>query len=155
MASRQLLIFKLNNIDFGVDISLIDSIITPKETVKLPNTPDFIEGLLSLRGKVYTIFNLRKKFNFPTQEITDSTKIVIVSVNSMMIGFITDEVSEIIRVENEDIETDSQTMVNLNKKYLSGIAKLGEKIILILELSQTLSLVDDIIPEKVVKVKTK
>lgn len=148
MASRQILIFKLNNEDFGVDIAQIDSIIPPKEIVKVPNTPDYIEGLLSLRGKVYTIFNLRKKFNLPSALADENTKIVIVNVNSIMVGFIADEVKEIIKVEDENISENSETVASLSKTYLAGVAKIDERIILILDLSQTLSLVADE-PQKV------
>lgn len=149
MASRQLLVFKLNNEDFGVDISQVDSIISPKEIVKIPNTPEFIEGLLSLRGKVYTIFNLRKKFNLPHLDFNESTKIVIVNINAIMVGFIADEVNEIIRVEDENIASNAQAIASLNRKYLSGVAKIGEdKIVLVLDLDQTLSVVDEDAPVK-------
>jgi purine-binding chemotaxis protein CheW len=153
MASQQILIFKLNNEEFGVDIAQIDSIIPPKEIVKVPNTPEFIEGLLSLRGKVYTIFNLRKKFHFPNIESDESTKIVIVNVNSMMIGFIADEVKEIIKIEDEAINANSETIAGLSKKFLSGAAKVDERIVLILDLSQTLSLATDDVQEKVASKK--
>jgi purine-binding chemotaxis protein CheW len=153
MASQQILIFKLNNEEFGVDIAQIDSIIPPKEIVKVPNTPEFIEGLLSLRGKVYTIFNLRKKFHFPNIESDENTKIVIVNVNSMMIGFIADEVKEIIKIEDEAINANSETIAGLSKKFLSGAAKVDERIVLILDLSQTLSLATDDVQEKVASKK--
>jgi purine-binding chemotaxis protein CheW len=126
-----------------VYISQIDSIITPKEIVKVPNTPDYIEGLLSLRGKVYTIFNLRKKFHLPNVEFNENTKIVIVNINSTMVGFIVDEVKEIIKIEDDDINANSDTVASLSKKFLAGAAKVEERIILILDLSQTLSLVTD------------
>lgn len=153
MANQQILIFKLNNEEFGVDIAQIDSIIPPKEIVKVPNTPEFIEGLLSLRGKVYTIFNLRKKFHLPSIESNEDSKIVIVNVNSMMIGFIADEVKEIIKIEDEAINANADTIAGLSKKFLSGAAKVGERIILILDLSQTLSLATDDVQEKFVSGK--
>jgi purine-binding chemotaxis protein CheW len=152
MASQQILIFKLNNEEFGVNISQIDSIIPPKDIVKVPNTPDYIEGLLSLRGKVYTIFNLRKKFNLPIIENNENTKIVIVNVNSMVVGFIVDEVKEIIKIEDESINENAGTVASLSKKFLAGAAKIDERIILILDLAQTLSLMNDDKTEKAVKV---
>lgn len=139
MASRQLLIFKLNEEYFGVEITNIDQIIPPKEITKIPNTPDYIEGLLSLRGKVYTVFNLRKRFCLPDRGFDDSTKIVIVNVNSVAIGFIVDEVNEIARVEDENIESTPKTIASLNKKYINGIAKIGERLVIMLDLEQVLS----------------
>lgn len=139
MSNRQLLIFKLNGEDFGVEITHVDQIIPPKEIFKVPNTPEHIEGLLSLRGKVYTIINLRKRFGFPSKDFDDATKIIIVNVNSVMVGFIVDEVNEIARVEDENIESTPQTIANLNRKYLSGVAKIGDRIVITLDLDQVLS----------------
>ena len=150
MASQQLLVFNLNNEEFGVDISHVDSIIPPKEIVKVPNTPDYIEGLLSLRGKVYTIFNLRKKFHLPTIDINENTKIVIVNANSLVLGFIVDEVKEILKIDDESINENSGTVASLSKKFLAGAVKVDERIILILDLDQTLSLVND---DEAVKIK--
>ncbi|RCX17537.1 purine-binding chemotaxis protein CheW [Anaerobacterium chartisolvens] len=142
MASRQLLVFKLNGDSYGVEITNVDSIVPMKEIVKVPNTPDYIQGLMSLRGKVYTIFNLRKKFSLPDQEFDENTKIVIVDVNSVTVGFIVDEVNEITHIEEEDIENTPQSLANLGRKYMSGIAKVSEKIIMILDLSHLLSFND-------------
>ncbi len=143
MASRQFLIFKLFGEDFGVDIANIDSIISMKEIIKVPNTPEYIEGLTNLRGKVYTIFNLRKRLNLPNCEYDDSTKIVIVNVNSIMVGFIVDEVNEISRIEDENLESTPPALANLDKKFISGIAKFGERIIITLDLNTILSLTEN------------
>ncbi len=65
MAVQQLVIFNVNNESFGVEITQVKEIIRPMDIYKIPNTPDYIEGLINLRGKVHTVFNLRKKFNLP------------------------------------------------------------------------------------------
>jgi len=155
MSNRQLLIFKLNGEDFGVEITNVDQIIPPKEIFKVPNTPDYIEGLLSLRGKVYTIINLRRRFGLLQKEFDESTKIIIVNVNAVMVGFIVDEVNEIARVEDENIENTPQTIASLNRKYLSGIAKIGERIIIMLDLNQVLSVAEEAEVAHVSKVKVK
>jgi len=148
MASRQLVIFNINEESFGVEITQVKEIIKPMDIFKVPNTPEFIEGLINLRGKVHTVFNLRKRFSLPTREFDDSTKIIIVNVNSMSIGFIVDEVNEIIRVEDEDIEMTPQTITSLNRKYMSGVAKLGDRIVLILDLARVLSVNEEVETEK-------
>jgi purine-binding chemotaxis protein CheW len=140
MASQKLVIFKVNEEDFGVDINQVNSIIEPLEIYKVPNTPDFIEGLINLRGKVYTVFDLRKRFHFPTRTTDENTKIIIVSVNSMMVGFIVDAVNEIVTFEENDIESTPQALAVLDRKYITGIAKKGNKIVLMLNLANVLSL---------------
>lgn len=139
MAVSQLVIFNLNGEDFGVEITQVKEIIKPLEIFKVPDTPEFIEGLINLRGKVHTVFNLRKRFALPVREFDDNTKIIIVGVNSMLVGFIVDEVNEIVRIEEESIEATPEIITTLNKRYLSGVAKIGERIVLILDLANVLS----------------
>lgn len=139
MASKQFVIFNVNNEDFGIEIGQVSSIEKPLEIFKVPNTPYFIEGLINLRGKVYTVFNLRKKFDLPFTGMDENTKIVIVNVNSTMAGFIVDEVKEILKIEDTDIEETPKSISGINREYLTGVAKVGEKIVLLLDLSKILS----------------
>ncbi len=139
MASKQFVIFNVNNEDFGIEIGQVSSIEKPLEIFKVPNTPHFIEGLINLRGKVYTVFNLRKKFDLPFTGMDENTKIVIVNVNSTMAGFIVDEVKEILKIEDADIEETPKSISGINREYLTGVAKVGEKIVLLLDLSKILS----------------
>lgn len=139
MASKQFVIFNVNNEDFGIEIGQVSSIEKPLEIFKVPNTPHFIEGLINLRGKVYTVFNLRKKFDLPFAGMDENTKIVIVNVNSTMAGFIVDEVKEILKIEDADIEETPKSISGINREYLTGVAKVGEKIVLLLDLSKILS----------------
>lgn len=143
MANQQFVIFDLNNESFGIAITQIREIIKPVEVFKVPDTPSYIEGLINLRGKVHTVFNLRKKLNLPPKEIDDTAKIIIVSYNDMPIGFIVDEVNEIIRVEDESIEPAPQSISSVNVKFISGVAKVDDKIILIFDLQNALSQNDE------------
>ncbi|MCX7842182.1 MAG: chemotaxis protein CheW [Clostridia bacterium] len=152
MAGEQLVVFNINSESFGISITQVKEIIKPMEIFKVPNTPDYIEGLINLRGKVHTVFNLRKKFGLPNVAFDDNTKIIIVNVNSMTIGFIVDEVNEIIRVEDENIEnTPKALMTGVNSRYLKGVAKTGERIILILDLANALSITEEAEAEKAMK----
>lgn len=151
MASRQLVIFKVNNEDFGVEISQVSSIEKPLEIFQIPNTPDFIEGLINLRGKVHTVFNLRKKFNFPSKEWDDNTKIVITNVNNLNLGFIVDEVNEIMKVEDDSIENTPGVIDCIDREYLKGVVKLQDKLVLLLDLGQVLSATETVAAEKVQK----
>ena len=156
MASQQLVIFNINGESFGIEITQVKEIIKPMEIFKVPNTPDYIEGLINLRGKVHTVFNLRKKFGLPSLEFDDNTKIIIVNVNSMMVGFIVDEVNEIVRVEDEDMETTPKALAtNVHSRYITGVAKIGDRIILNLDLSNALSLSEEKEVQKLMNSQTK
>ncbi len=143
MARKQFVIFKINNESMGIEIQNVNSIEKYSSMYKVPDTPDFIEGLINLRDKVYTVFNLRKKFSLPDKEADGDTKIVIINFNNTMAGFIVDEVTEIIHVEEENLESLPDSISGSRRKYLTGIAKKGEKIILLLDLGRTLSLEEE------------
>jgi purine-binding chemotaxis protein CheW len=151
MASKQLVIFKVNGEDFGIDINQVNIIEKPPEIFKVPNTPEYIEGLINLRGKVHTVFNLRKRFNLPAQEFDDNTKIIIVNANSTMVGLIVDEVDEIVIFDESNIENTPQIIANQKRRFLSGIAKKGDKIVLILDIENILSLDEEPSTKKAAK----
>lgn len=139
MASRQWVAFSLNHEHFCIDITQVGQIIAPREIFKVPNTPDYVEGLINLRGEVFTIFNMRKKFHMPPAEFDDSTKIIIVHIGSTSIGLIVDQVNEIISVEDSQVQTAPDTIRHLDKKYISGIVKRDESITFILDVELLLA----------------
>lgn len=145
--SSQYVVFKLNDERFAVEISKVLEIIKSQVVFKVPSAPEFIDGLINLRGKVYTLFNLRKKLNLPHFSSEDS-KILIVNVNSMFIGMTVDAVDEIIQLDDDAIEATPQTLVNHDKKYISGIAKVSDKLILLLDLESLTQSESDFIPQK-------
>lgn len=139
MASRQLVVFNVGDEEFGVDIGYVNSIERPLEIYKIPNTPEYVEGLINLRGKVYTIFNLRKRFNLPVKGYDENTKIIIVTVNSVTVGFIVDTVSEIIMVEDVNIENTPSVLTGTRKRFVNGVAKVNDKIIILLDMNAVIT----------------
>lgn len=153
MASHQLVIFKVNGEDFGVNISQVNSIEKPLEIFKVPNTPEYVEGLINLRGKVYTLFNLRRKFNFPALDFDESTKIIMVKTETLMVGFIVDEVNEIITFDDSDMESTPEVIAHLDRKYISGVAKKNDQVVIILDLDNILSVSEEDTAAKLVTAK--
>ncbi len=139
MAVQQLVKFYIDDDAFGIEIKQIFQILKPQEVFKVPNTPPFIEGLINLRGKVMTVFNLRKRFNLPEKENDDNTKVLIIRMDDYLLGFTVDSVSEIVRVQEEDIVETPPTLTNFDKRFLSGVAKVEEKLILLLNLQKILT----------------
>ncbi len=139
MAVQQLVKFHIADEVFGIEIKQIFKILKPQEIFKVPNTPPFIEGLLNLRGQVLTVFNLRKRFNMPEKVNDENTKILIINQNDLLLGFTVDSVSEIIRVPDEDFVETPPELVSFDRRFLSGVAKVGEKLILLLNLEKILT----------------
>lgn len=139
MGVQQLIKFQVADETFGIGISEIFQILKPQEIFKVPNTPPFIEGLLNLRGKVMTVFNLRKRFNMPDKEYDENTKIITINANDYLLGFIVDSVTEIVRVPDEEIVSTPPSITTFDKRFISGVAKLDDKLILLLNLEEILT----------------
>lgn len=139
MSIRQFVIFTINEEEFGLDIENISSIERMPEIFKIPNAPGYIEGLSNLRGKVYTIFNIRKRFSMPCPEFDENTKVIIVNTSAAEIGVIVDEVREIVKLDESAFESPPKALSNLKDRFLSCTAKLGDRLILMLDLEKVLT----------------
>lgn len=139
MSARQLVVFTINGEEFGIDIDRINSIEKMLEIFKIPNTPEYIEGLVNLRGKVHTVFNLRKRFKLPCPQFDENTKTIMANTSASIVGIIVDEVKEIVKVEENDFENTPQALSNLSERFLDGIAKIESRVIMLLDLEKVLS----------------
>ena len=97
----QLVSFKIGNEEFAVDILSVQEINRISKITKVPNTPDFIEGVINLRGRVIPVIDLRVKLGMPRKEYGINTRIVVVEINEQTVGFIVDEVNEVLRIPKE------------------------------------------------------
>jgi purine-binding chemotaxis protein CheW len=149
----QLVTFELSGEEYGVDIRCVNSIIKSKnfKIFKIPNSSNFLEGVINLRGKSNPIVNLKKKFNFEDEPKAEESKIVIINNQGASIGFIVDEVTDILKITDEEIEPVPNIIKGSNLRYLSGIVNVNDKMISILDLVKLLS-VDEL--EHVSKIAT-
>jgi len=136
---KQYVIFGIENEKFGIEIEKVNSIEKPLEIFKVPNTPDFFEGLINLRDKVYPVVNMRRRFHLPYNGLDNDTKIIITNVGNITAGFIVDMVSEIIRLEDSQIEQTPPALQSESRQYLNGIAKTSSGIILLIDPLKILS----------------
>lgn len=139
MGTRQYVVFTINGEEFGLNIENISSIERMLDIFKIPNTPDYIEGLANLRGRVLTIFNLRRRFNLPCPEFDENTKIIIANASTSEIGIIVDGVREIVKVEDNEFDPVPEALSNIRDRFLSGTAKIGNRLILMLDLEKILT----------------
>lgn len=146
MAESQYVVFKLGKGEFGIDIMNVKEIGPYEESISIPNTPDFIEGVVNHRGNVIPIVNLKKRFLLGELEITKDTRIIVISLDEKEIGFIVDEASETVRLNHDQIDPAPSFISGVDKKYITGVGKLDEKRLLILiDLERILS--DDEVKE--------
>lgn len=142
---RQLVVFELANEHYGVDIAAVESIIKMQPITAVPQAPAFVEGITNLRGSVLPVMDLRKRFGLTlrdqsTETGRDEKRIVVVSMDGMKIGMIVDAVSEVLRVQEEVIEPPPPMVTTINSAFITGIAKVGERLIILLDLAKVLTL---------------
>jgi len=139
---RQLVVFTLASEAYGVDISAVREIIQMQNITKVPRTPDFVEGVINLRGRVIPVVDLRKRFSFPSVERNKNTRIVVVDIGGQDIGVVVDAVTEVLRVAADSIAPPSSIITTAESDYLLGVAKLAERLIILLDLLRVLSIAD-------------
>jgi purine-binding chemotaxis protein CheW len=136
---NQLVVFNLANEDYGVDIGAVDGIVKMQAITKVPHAPDFVEGITNLRGEVLPVLDLRKRFGLPLGEATKDTRIVNVEVDGTKVGMVVDAVTEVLRVAEEEVEPPSPLVTTVDSAFITGIAKVDERLIILLDLAQVLS----------------
>lgn len=136
---KQLVVLNLSAEAYGVDIGSVREIIRMQDITRVPRTPSFVEGVINLRGKVIPVVNLRERFCLPAAEQSKDSRIVVVDTGGQDIGMIVDSVTEVLRVPSSVVEPVSNVLVTSAAEYLTGIAKLKDRLIILLDLNQVLS----------------
>ncbi|MFH1540067.1 MAG: chemotaxis protein CheW [bacterium] len=131
--------FKLAEETYGVPISSVQEIIKPKQITEIPHTPDFLCGVVNLRGKIVPVIDLRMRLGLPTGEITKFTRIVIVRFKEQVIGMLVDSVIEVRPIAEEKIEAASPLIAGpVDSDFFEGVANLDERIVIILDIGKVL-----------------
>ena len=134
----QLVGFRLDNEDYAIAITKIQEIILMKPITRIPQVPDFIEGLINLRGSVIPIVNLRTLFGLPPREIDDETRTIIVNVGDRTIGYIVDDVTQVMRIAGDQIQPAPVSITAVSKQHIAGLARLEDRLLIILEIERLL-----------------
>jgi purine-binding chemotaxis protein CheW len=133
------LTFALGKEEYGIEILRVREIIGLMEITTVPQTPDYMKGVVNLRGKVIPIIDLRLKFLMPEVEHTQETCIIVVEVNNAQVGIIVDNVSEVTDIEGEDIEDAPNFGQEIDTKFIMGMGKTKDKIIILLDIERVLT----------------
>ena len=134
MANLQLVVFDLNGEEYGIDALAVNGILRHQKFSihRVPGMPEVIEGMIDLRGKINYIFNLGVKFGCGKTTLSEESKLVMLNVRDSIAGCIVDEVTDIVTVDEKDIQTTPVFLENVRTKYLKGIVKIDDRMIIIL-----------------------
>ena len=140
MGEKQYVVFKIDKEEFGIDIMKVKEIIPYREPTRIPNCPEFIEGVLNYRGNVIPLINIKKRFSMGETELTKETRIIVISLNDREIGFIVDEASQTIRLDEEQIDPAPDIITEVDRRFISGVGKIDEsRLLIILNLHNVLT----------------
>ena len=136
----QLVVFKIGEEEFGVEINQVREIVKLVSITRMPKAPVFIEGVVNLRGQIITVIDLAKRLDLPSTGKTEETRIMVVEVGDNTVGMIVDSVSEVLRLSIDDIEaTPSLIDTEVHEKYLRGVGKSADRLLILLDLNEVLS----------------
>lgn len=139
MSEMQVVVFKLNNQMFGAETSQVKVIERFRETTKVPKMPDFIHGIINIRGSVIPVIDLNRKFDIGQTDITKKTKIIITEIAGKPVGYIVNDVVEIIKLSEDEREA-APTVIHINaSSYIKSVGKKADKLISVIDLAAILS----------------
>ncbi|WP_025850732.1 chemotaxis protein CheW [Paenibacillus ehimensis] len=136
----KVIVFALGKEEYGVEVEKVRTIERMQPMTRVPKTPDFVKGVINLRGVVTPVIDLRGRFGFPETEYTDNSRIIIVAVGNIEVGLIVDSANDVIDVNSDHIDDPPEIVGGIKAKYLHGIAKVGEsRLLVLLNLKEVLS----------------
>jgi len=141
------LIFNLDERNYGIPIVFVNEIIGLMDITPVPNTPEFMKGVINLRGKIIPVLDLRLKLNMQKRDYDEQTCIIIVDVandntKNGFVGLVVDMVSEVYKIPDTEIEENFQYGIEGEKNYLTGIGKIKDNVVMLLDIKSVINFKD-------------
>jgi purine-binding chemotaxis protein CheW len=141
MGEQQYVVFKLAKELFGVGIEKISTIIEYESGIKPPQSGDYVDGVINLRGDTVVVVDLIKKMNLDANESSEgSRRIILYQSDDNKVGFIADEANQTVKISDDDIDSPGDILINESNRYIKGIAKVDDKIVTILDIERAIGI---------------
>lgn len=150
---KQLVIFDLGSEQFGIEIAAVEGIVKMQEITKVPYSPSYMEGITNLRGAVLPVIDLNKRFGLPVEEVTRDTRIITVSMETVKMGMIVSSVTEVLTIDENVIELPQGMVTSINQEFITGVAKIDSRLVILLDLSHIFSADEKLAASKLVASK--
>jgi purine-binding chemotaxis protein CheW len=137
-ASHQYLAFHLGDEEYALDIKQISEIIKVREFTDIPRAPGFILGIISLRGVVVPVFDLRCRLNLGVSEITATTRIVVCQHEDVSVGLLVDSINQVVNLVDDEIEPPPGVLSGLDREMVSGLGRYQKRMIILLNIESVL-----------------
>ncbi len=135
----QLVTFKLGGEEFGVNILNVQEINKVVDITEVPKSPEFVEGIINLRGKVIPVVDLRKRFYMEAKANDQHTRIIVAELDGKTIGFRVDAVNEVLRIKSDSLEAPPEIVSGVDSAFFKAVVKMGEKLLILIDLGKLFS----------------
>lgn len=135
-SSNRVLTFFVDNEQYGIDISRIKEIIAPINITHIPKTPNFVKGVINLRGSIIPVVDIRLKFEMEAKEMDVDTAIIIYEVDRSSIGFVVDKVEDVLTLEEKHISEAPRFGDNIDTSFIEKVAEINDSVIMLLSLEK-------------------
>ncbi|MGH9683334.1 MAG: chemotaxis protein CheW [Candidatus Acidiferrales bacterium] len=134
----QIVGFRIGRETFGLPISLVREIVRVPEITSVPNAPDYVEGVINLRGRIIPVVDLRKRFGEKVIEASNKNRIVVAEVENRLIGLMVNSASEVLRLPPSEIEAPHSVFQDGELNFITGVGKLNGRLVILLDLNRVL-----------------
>ncbi len=138
MKELQIVGFRIGRETFGLPISLVHEIVRPPEITNVPHAPEYVEGVMNLRGRIVPVIDLRRRFSSTAVENSRKNRVLVVEVDARPVGLVVDSASEVLKLSDAQIEPPPNVFADAATNYVTGVAKYQGRLIILVDLNKIL-----------------
>jgi purine-binding chemotaxis protein CheW len=127
------LTFRLGNEDYGIEIRYVTEIVGMQKITEVPDMPNFVKGVVNLRGQVIPVIDMRLRFNMQSRDYDERTCIIVVNINNTQVGLVVDTVNEVRNIDEDQVSPPPKTAGADSAQYIQGMGKVGDDVVILLE----------------------
>jgi purine-binding chemotaxis protein CheW len=131
--------FRLENEKYGINVMQVQEVLRVTEIAPVPGAPDYVLGIINLRGNVVTVIDTRKRFGLQTKDMDDSTRIVIIESENQVVGILVDSVAEVVDIRTSEIEQAPNVGTEESAKFIQGVSSIDGELLILVDLNKLLT----------------
>lgn len=131
--------FQLENETYGIDVMKVQEVLRVSEIAPVPGAPDYVMGIINLRGNVVTVLDTRRRFGLAPKEVDDSTRIAVIEANDTVVGILVDSVAEVVEMRRSAVESSPSVGNDESSKYIEGVANHDGELLILVDIDKLLS----------------
>lgn len=131
--------FQLEEETYGINVMQVQEVLRYSEIAPVPGAPDYVLGIINLRGNVVTVIDTRTRFGLPTSEVTDNSRVVIIEAEQQVIGILVDSVAEVVYLRTSEIDSAPNVGTEESAKFIQGVSNRDGELLILVDLNKLLS----------------